>query len=141
MMRENRRIKLSNINLKKQSSREQFIEYAKTGKILVNQCIKCNNLLLETMYYCDKCFFSSFKQVFYTGTVKVVTYTIQAVSPEGFEDVDSFAWVVFKFDGCGLNVSGFLPGISSPNDLPLGTPIKVINFSEKHGLVLEKLKA
>ena len=132
---------MSNVNLKKQSSREQFIEYAKTGKILVNQCIKCNNLLLETMYYCDKCFSSSFKQVSYTGTGKVVTYTIQSVSPEGFEDVNSYAWVVFKLDECKLNVSGFLPGISSPNDLPLGTPIKIIDFSEKHGLVLEKLEA
>ncbi|MBA3976815.1 MAG: OB-fold domain-containing protein [Nitrosopumilus sp.] len=132
---------MSNVNLKKQSSREQFIEYAKTGKILINQCVKCNNLLLETMYYCNECFSNSFKQVSYTGTGKVVTFTIQSIAPEGFEDVNSYAWVVFKLDECRLNVSGFLPGISSPNDLPLGTPIKVIDFNDKHGLVLEKLKA
>lgn len=132
-------IKLSKVQSKKQSSREQFIESAKIGKILINQCLKCSNLILETVYYCDKCFASSFKQVFYDGKGKVVTYTIQSVAPEGFEDVDSYAWVVFKLDECGLNVSGFLPGISSSADLSLGAPVKVIDFNDKHGLVLEKL--
>ena len=51
---------------------------------------------------------------------KLITYTIQSIVPEGFEDVNSYAWVVFKLDECELNVSGFLPGISSPSDLPLG---------------------
>ena len=129
---------MSKVQTKKQSSREQFIDYAKTGKILVNQCKKCDNLILETVYFCDKCFNNSFKQVIFDGKGKVVTYTIQSVVPEGFEDVDSYAWVVFKIDGCGLNVSGFLPGISSPADLPLGTPVKVIDFHDKHGLVLKK---
>jgi uncharacterized protein len=129
---------MSKVQTKKQSSREQFIDYAKTGKILVNQCKKCDNLILETVYFCDKCFNNSFKQVIFDGKGKVVTYTIQSVVPEGFEDVDSYAWVVFKIDECGLNVSGFLPGISSPADLPLGTPVKVIDFHDKHGLVLKK---
>lgn len=129
---------MSKVQTKKQSSREQFIDYAKTGKILINQCKKCDNLILETVYFCDKCFNNSFKQVIFDGKGKVVTYTIQSVVPEGFEDVDSYAWVVFKIDGCGLNVSGFLPGISSPADLPLGTPLKVIDFHDKHGLILKK---
>jgi uncharacterized protein len=129
---------MSKVQTKKQSSREQFIDYAKTGKILVNQCKKCDNLILETVYFCDKCFNNSFKQVIFDGKGKVVTFTIQSVVPEGFEDVDSYAWVVFKIDECGLNVSGFLPGISSPADLPLGTPVKVIDFHDKHGLVLKK---
>jgi uncharacterized protein len=129
---------MSKVQTKKQSSREQFIDSAKTGKILVNQCKKCDNLILETVYFCDKCFNNSFKQVIFDGKGKVVTYTIQSVVPEGFEDVDSYAWVVFKMDECGLNVSGFLPGISSPADLPLGTPVKVIDFHDKHGLVLKK---
>jgi uncharacterized protein len=129
---------MSKVQTKKQSSREQFIDSAKTGKILVNQCKKCDNLILETVYFCDKCFNNSFKQVIFDGKGKVVTYTIQSVVPEGFEDVDSYAWVVFKIDECGLNVSGFLPGISSPADLPLGTPVKVIDFHDKHGLVLKK---
>ena len=129
---------MSKVQTKKQSTREQFIDYAKTGKILVNQCKKCDNFVLETVYFCDRCFNNSFKQVIFNGKGKVVTYTIQSVVPEGFEDVNSYAWVVFKIDKCGLNVSGFLPGISSPADLPLGTRVKVIDFHDKHGLVLKK---
>lgn len=122
----------------KQSTREQFIEYAKKGDILVNQCTKCNNTMLETVYYCDKCFSNSFRQVPYIGKGRVVTYTIQSVVPEGFEDINSYAWVIFKLDDCDLNVSGFLPGISTPSDLPLGSKIKVIDFHDKHGLILQK---
>lgn len=123
---------------KKPSSRDQFIEYAKNGKILLNQCTKCNNIVLETMYYCDKCFSNSFKQVPYNGKGKVITYTIQSVAPEGFEDVESYAWIVFKLDEVGVNVSGFLPGISSPSDLPLGSVVQVVDFHNKHGLLLKK---
>jgi len=123
---------------KNQSSRDRFIEFAKNGNIILNQCNKCNNIILETVYYCDKCFSSSFKQISYIGKGTVVTYTIQAVAPEGFEDVNSYAWVVFKLDDCNINVSGFLPGISVPSDLPLGSKIKVIDFHEKHGLILQK---
>ena len=130
---------MSDIQSKRQSSREQFIDFAKKGKILVNQCLKCNNLFLETAYYCDKCFNNSFKHIPYNGVGKVITYTIQSVSPEGFEDIDSFAWVVFRVEECGLNVSGFLPGINSPTDLPLGTKVKVVDFNDRHGLILEKL--
>jgi uncharacterized OB-fold protein len=131
---------LSKSQSQKQSSREQFIDFAKKGKILANQCLNCKNLFLETSYYCDKCFSEHFKHVPYKGKGKVVTYTIQSVAPKGFEDVNSYAWVIFRIDDCGLNVSGFLPGVSSPTDLPLGTPVKVVDYHDKHGLVLEKLE-
>ena len=123
---------------KNQSSRDRFIEFAKNGNIILNQCNKCNNIILETVYYCDKCFSSSFKPISYSGKGTVVTFTIQAVAPEGFEDANSYAWVIFKLDDGDINVSGFLPGISSPSDLPLGSKIKVIDFHEKHGLILQK---
>ena len=122
----------------KQSTREKFIEYAKKGEILLNQCTKCKNIMLETVYYCDKCFSNSFKHVSYSGKGRVVTYTIQSVAPEGFEDVSSYAWVIFKLDDCDINVSGFLPGISKPLDLPLGSKIRTIDFHVKHGLILQK---
>jgi uncharacterized OB-fold protein len=74
----------------------------------------------------------------YKGKGKVVTYTIQSVVPEGFEDANSYAWVIFKLDDCDVNVSGFLPDISSPSDLPIGTKIKVVDFHDNHGLILQK---
>ncbi len=121
-----------------QSSREKFIQFAKNLKILFNQFTKFNNIILETFYYCHKCFSNSFRQISFNGIGKVVTYTIQAVAPEGFEDVNSYAWVIFRLDDYDINISGFLPEISSPSDLPLGSKIKVIDFHDKHGLILQK---
>ena len=94
--------------------------------------------MLETVYYCDKCFSNSFKQISYSGKGRVITYTIQSVAPEGFEDVSSYAWVIFKLDDCDVNVSGFLSGVSNPSDLPLGSKVQVIDFHVKHGLMLQK---
>ncbi|VFJ14176.1 conserved protein of unknown function [Candidatus Nitrosocosmicus franklandus] len=130
---------LSESKSKKQSTRERFIEFAKKGEILLNQCTKCKNIMLETVYYCDKCFSNSFKHISYSGKGRVITYTIQSVAPEGFEDVNSYAWVIFKLDNCDVNVSGFLPGVSNPSDLPLGSKVKVIDYDVKHGLVLQKV--
>jgi len=73
---------LSKAKIEKESSRDQFVEYAKNGKILVNQCTKCNSLNLETVYFCDNCFNDSFTQVAFNGNGKVITYTIQSVVPE-----------------------------------------------------------
>lgn len=117
---------LSESKSKKQSTRERFIEFAKKGEILLNQCTKCKNIMLETVYYCDKCFSNSFKHISYSGKGRVITYTIQSVAPEGFEDVNSYAWVIFKLDNCDVNVSGFLPGVSNPSDLPLGDRKSVV---------------
>src|ERR687893_1108998 len=115
------------------SAREKFIASAKKNKILANKCSHCGHTMLETVNYCEKCFGSKFEAIELEGIGKVVTYTIQAVAPEGFEDANSYAWVIFKLDDGDINVSGFLPGISSPSDLPLGSKIKVIDFHEKHG--------
>lgn len=94
--------------------------------------------MLETTLYCEKCSANKFEDTELEGNGTVVTYTIQAVAPEGFEDAGSYAWVVFKLDGTSLRASGFLPGIKSPADLPVGANVRVKGFDAKHGLVLEK---
>jgi len=38
-----------------------------------------------------------------------------------------------------LRVSGFLAGIESPKELPIGSKVKVTGFSPKYGLLLQKL--
>jgi uncharacterized OB-fold protein len=119
--------------------REKFIVSANKGKILANKCLKCGHAMLETVYYCDKCFGSKFEPVEFEGIGKAVTYTIQAVVPEGFEDTDSYAWVVFKVNSAPFRASGFLSGVKSPNELPIGAKIKVAGFDPKHGLLLQKL--
>jgi hypothetical protein len=95
--------------------------------------------MLETIYYCEKCFGNKFEPIEFEGTGKTVTYTIQAVAPEGFEDTESYAWVVFKVDNAPFRTSGFLPGVKSGKDLSIGTKVKVAGFNPKHGLLLQKI--
>ena len=119
--------------------REKFIMAARTHKILSNKCLRCGHLMLVTVYYCEKCFNHKFEIKELEGTGKVVTYTIQAVAPEGFEDAGSYAWVVFRVDGTDFNASGFLPGVISASDLPLGSRVRVLDYHPKHGLTLQKV--
>ena len=122
------------------SSREKFIISANRGKITTNKCLKCGHIMLGTIYYCEKCHGSDLQSIELEGTGKVVTYTIQAVAPEGFNDIGKpYAWVVFKIDNTALKVSGILIGIKSPADLPLGSKVKVERFDIKYGLELQKL--
>jgi uncharacterized OB-fold protein len=118
--------------------REKFIEAAGRKKVLAHRCVKCGHLMLETVMYCEKCSASKFEDVELEGAGTVVTYTIQAVAPQGFEDAGSYAWVVFKINNENLRASGFLPGINSPADLPVGAKVQMTGFDPKHGLLLEK---
>ena len=120
------------------TTREKFIDAALRHKILANECEKCGRRMLETVMFCEKCGSDKFKAVELEGSGTVVTYTIQAVAPEGFEDAGSYAWVVFKIDGSDVRASGFLPGIKTPADIPIGSKIKVAGFDHRHGLLLQK---
>ena len=121
-----------------ESTHQKFIEAANRKKILAHKCTKCGHLMLETVLYCEKCSASKFEHAELEGTGTVVTYTIQAVAPEGFEDAGSYAWVVFNVDNLKLRASGFLPGIKTPADLPIGTKVRVAGYDQKHGLMLQK---
>lgn len=121
-----------------ENTREKFIEAANRKKILAHRCTKCGHLMLETVLFCEKCSASKFEHAELEGSGTVVTYTIQAVAPEGFEDVGSYAWVVFKVDNQQLRASGFLPGVKTPADLPIDTKVRVTGFDPKHGLMLQK---
>ena len=59
------------------------------------------------------------------------------VPPAGFEDLTPYAWVVMELDDYDLRISGFLPNIEKPEDLPIGAIVKVIDFDNR-GIVLEK---
>ena len=121
----------------KLSAKPEFIEAAKTGNVLARKCIKCNELHLATVYFCSKCGSKEFENSILKGTGKVVTYTIMTVPPAGFEDLTPYAWVVMELDDYDLRISGFLPNIEKPEDLPIGAIVKVIDFDNR-GIVLEK---
>ena len=122
----------------KLSAKPEFIEAAKAGNVLARKCTKCDELHLATVYFCSKCGSKEFEDSILKGTGKVVTYTIMTVPPAGFEDYTPYAWVVMELDDSGIRVSGFLPNIQKPEDLPIGTAVKVDGFGEC-GLILKTL--
>jgi len=122
----------------KLSAKPEFIEAAKSGNVLARKCTKCDELHLATIYFCKKCGSKEFEDSILKGTGKVVTYTIMTVPPAGFEDYTPYAWVVMELDDSGIRISGFLPNIEKPENLPIGTAVKVDGFGEC-GIVLKKL--
>ena len=121
----------------KLSAKPEFIEAAKAGNVLARKCIKCDELHLATVYFCSKCGSKEFEDSILKGTGKVVTYTIMTVPPAGFEDLTPYAWVVMELNDSGIRISGFLSNIQKPEDLQIGTIVKVIDFDNR-GIVLEK---
>ena len=121
----------------KLSAKPEFIEAAKAGNILARKCTKCDEIHLATVYYCKKCGNKGFEDSILKGVGKVVTYTIMTVPPAGFEDLAPYAWVVMELDDSGIRISGFLAKIPAPEDLPIGTSVKIVGFDER-GIVLEK---
>ena len=119
------------------TEKQDFIERAKEGKILAHKCANCGNLSLATVYFCKKCGKRGFEDLVLEGQCKVETYTIMTVPPSGFEKYAPYAWVVLSIDNSDLRVSGFLPNIPKPENLPIGTALKVVGFDDR-GIVLEK---
>ncbi len=125
------------------SAKPEFIDAAKAGNVLARKCIKCGELHLATVYFCKKCGSKGFSNYTINGTGKVVTYTIMTVPPAGFEDLTPYAWVVMELDDTSelmnpIRISGFLPNIQKPEDLPIGTVVKVVSFDDR-GIVLKRL--
>ena len=120
------------------SAKEEFVNNAKSGKILARKCTKCGYLHLATTYFCQNCGNRGFENVSIEGKGTVVTYTIITVPPAGYEKYTPYAWVVMKLDGVDLRISGFMRNIKSPSDLPLGTKTKVSRYDEL-GIHIEKL--
>lgn len=116
-------------------SREQFVAKVKDGKVLAYKCKKCGNLQLATVVFCAKCYSQDFEVVEVEGKGKVVTYTIQNVAPQEYEKYGLYAWVVVRLDA-GFNISGFLPNVDSPKNLPINARIKIAGYDEK-GILLE----
>ena len=119
------------------SVKEQFIENAKNGKVLTHKCTSCGFLHLSTVYYCEKCGSKGFEDLILDGVGSVATYTIITVAPAGFQKYTPYAFVVVKLDNTDLRISGFMGGIATPTDLPVGTTAKITGFDER-GIIIEK---
>ena len=119
------------------SVKEQFIENAKNGKVLTHKCISCGFLHLSTVYYCEKCGSKEFEDTILDGVGSVATYTIITVAPAGFDKYTPYAFVILQLDDVDLRISGFMGGIATPADLPVGTRVKITGFDER-GIIVEK---
>jgi len=127
----------------KLSAKPEFIDAAKAGNSLARKGIKCGELHLATVYFCKTCGSEGLDDFTMAGNGKVVTYTIMTVPPAGFEKLVPYAWVVMELDDTSENmspvrISGFLSNIQKPEDLPIGTAVRVANFDDR-GIVLEKM--
>lgn len=119
------------------SAKSEFVALVKEGKILARRCISCLRMHLATVYFCQGCGGRKFEKVTINGTGTISTYTIITVPPAGFEEYAPYAWVVLKLDGYGLRVSGFMKGIGTPDDLPVGTPAAIVGFNDC-GIMIKK---
>jgi uncharacterized OB-fold protein len=116
------------------TSREEFVNVLKNGKVLANKCKKCGNLQLATTIFCSRCSSQDLETTEVEGRGKVITYTIQNVAPEEYEKYKPYAWAVVRLDA-GFNISGFLPGIDSPKNLPINARVKIVGYDER-GIIL-----
>ncbi len=121
----------------KMSIEELLIEHAKQGKLLTHKCTSCGYLHLSTAYFCLKCGSKGFEDVLLDGTGTIATYTIITVAPAGFEKYTPYAFVVLQLDDTHLRISGFMAGITTPEDLPVGTRAKITGFDDR-GIIIEK---
>ncbi len=121
----------------KLSGTQEFIDVAKSGKVLARKCKKCGELHLATVYFCQNCGNKEFENAFLEGQGSIATYTIITVPPAGFEKYTPYAWVVLALDNSKLRVSGFMGGITKPADLLVGTRAKIVGFDDR-GILIEK---
>jgi len=119
------------------SAKHEFVDRAKEGDILARKCTQCGELHLSTVYFCKNCGSKGFENRVIRGRGSVVTYTIITVPPAGFEKYTPYAWVVLKLDEADLRISGFMAGIATPDDLPVGTRAKITGFDDR-GIIIEK---
>ena len=121
----------------KLSAKQEFIDAAKSGRVLARKCKKCGELHLATVYFCQNCGNREFENAILEGQGTIATYTIITVPPAGFEKYTPYAWVVLKLENSELRVSGFMANISKPADLPVGTRAKIVGFDDR-GIIVEK---
>lgn len=121
------------------SPKQEFVRLAGQGKVLARRCRRCGRLDLATACFCSGCGHGEFDDAVIAGRGRVATYTIITVPPEGFEKHTPYAWVVLDLDGCSLRMSGFMAGIGSPDDLPVGTPARIAGYDER-GVVMEAVR-
>lgn len=115
----------------------EFQESVKQGRIEGYTCLKCGQKEIDIIEFCPICHGPDLQRAQFSNKGYVVTYTIQMVAPEQFMNEVPYAWVVIQLDN-GPKITGWIPFISKPSDLPIGQRVE-FKKSYLPGLVFEKV--
>ena len=114
-------------------------EVMRDGRILGYECVECGTRRLTPLVRCP-CGKGAPSVTEFSSTGKIVTYTIQHVASEAFMNEVPFAWAIVELDEGGPRVSGWIPFVAKPADLPAGQRVK-FTPSYKPGMMFEKVQA
>jgi uncharacterized protein len=107
------------------------------GKIRGYQCGNCGLKRIDILEFCPNCHQAALEQVEFSGKGTVLTYTIQFVAPEQYMNEVPYAWAIIQLED-GPKVTGWIPFISKPVDLPVGQRV-AFKKSYLPGIVFEKI--
>ncbi len=111
-------------------------EKLKDEEIWGFHCDGCGHEQFAPMVRCPKCRAKAISTRRFSTTGKVVSYTIQTVAAESFLNEVPFAYAIVDLDD-GPKIACWVPWISKPAELPLGSPVKYVP-SYKPGVQFEK---
>jgi uncharacterized protein len=114
-----------------------FEEGVHGGKIFGYQCRNCGLKKIDIIEFCPKCHSTDLQKVEFADKGTVMTYTIQFVAPEQYMNEVPYAWAIIQLDD-GPRVTGWIPFISKPSDLPVGQRV-AFKKSYLPGIVFEKV--
>lgn len=107
------------------------------GRIVGFRCGACGHEQVSPLLRCPKCRGTDVAAREFSTTGTVVSYTIQSVASEQFLNETPFAFAIVALDD-GPRVSGWIPWIARPADLPLGAKVRYTP-SYKPGMQFEKV--
>ena len=106
------------------------------GELVGFHCAACGHDRIDPMLRCPACKSDKIERREFSKTGTVVTYTIQSVASEAFLNETPFAFAIIQLDD-GPRVSGWIPWIAKPKDLPTGQKVEYTP-SYKPGMLFEK---
>jgi len=116
---------------------KEFEEGIREGRVEGYHCTNCGMERIDILDFCPNCHQAALEKIEFSGKGSVLTYTIQFVAPEQFMNEVPYAWAIIQLDD-GPKVTGWIPFISKPSDLPVGQRV-AFKKSYLPGIVFEKI--
>jgi uncharacterized OB-fold protein len=115
----------------------EFEEGIRQGVIRGLLCRRCGGRYAGPLAFCPGCGSSELERVDLSTTGVILSYTIQWVAPEPFNNDAPYAWIVVRLDD-GAKITGWIPFVSRPEDLRIGQRVRFTR-SYRPGIVFEPL--